>query len=52
MRRRLKELGFAIYRASHNDYEDSIVPADYPAGTPKKSSTAQPGFTGPTLRPG
>ena len=31
--------GFAIYRASHNDYEDSILPA-YPAGPPRKPSTA------------
>ena len=29
--------GFAIYRASHDDYEDSILPAGYPAGTPQEA---------------
>jgi hypothetical protein len=43
--------GFAIYRASHDDYEDSILPATPPA-PPKKPSTAQPAFTSPTLWPG
>jgi len=27
--------GFAIYRASHNDYEDSWLPNGQPAGTPE-----------------
>lgn len=26
--------GFAIYRASHNDYEDSLLPDGKPSGTP------------------
>jgi len=25
--------GFAIYRASHDDYEDSYLPTGYPVGT-------------------
>ena len=25
--------GFAIYRASHEDYEDSYLPSGYPVGT-------------------
>ena len=29
--------GFAIYRASHDDYEDSILPSGYPAGTPQEA---------------
>jgi hypothetical protein len=28
--------GFAIYRASHDDYQDSILPSGYPAGTPQE----------------
>jgi hypothetical protein len=32
--------GFAIYRASHDDYETSVLPSGYPAGTPRKLSTA------------
>ena len=27
--------GFAIYRASHDDYEDSWLPDGHPAGTPE-----------------
>jgi choline dehydrogenase-like flavoprotein len=27
--------GFAIYRASHDDYEPSFLPTGYPAGTPQ-----------------
>ncbi len=27
--------GFAIYRASHDDYEDSLLPTGLPAGTPE-----------------
>lgn len=27
--------GFAIYRASHNDYQDSYLPNGYSAGTPQ-----------------
>ena len=29
--------GFAIYRASHDDYENSILPSGYPAGTPQEA---------------
>jgi hypothetical protein len=29
--------GFAIYRASHEDYEPSILPSGYPAGTPQEA---------------
>jgi hypothetical protein len=29
--------GFAIYRASHDDYEDSILPSGYHAGTPQEA---------------
>ena len=28
--------GFAIYRASHDDYQDGFLPSGQPAGTPKK----------------
>ena len=29
--------GFAIYRASHNDYEDSFLPTGTPIGTPEEA---------------
>ena len=29
--------GFAIYRASHDDYEDSILPDGMPGGTPEEA---------------
>jgi len=29
--------GFAIYRASHDDYENSILPNGYPFGTPQQA---------------
>jgi len=29
--------GFAIYRASHDDYQDSLLPSGYPAGTPQEA---------------
>jgi hypothetical protein len=29
--------GFAIYRASHNDYEDSFLPNGMPAGSPEQA---------------
>jgi hypothetical protein len=29
--------GFAIYRASHDDYENSLLPSGYPAGTPQEA---------------
>ena len=28
-----RDWGFAIYRASHDDYEDSYLPTGYPVGT-------------------
>lgn len=29
--------GFAIYRASHHDYQDSILPTGYSAGSPEEA---------------
>jgi hypothetical protein len=29
--------GFAIYRASHDDYDNSYLPSGYPAGTPEEA---------------
>jgi hypothetical protein len=29
--------GFAIYRASHDDYETSVLPSGYPAGAPQEA---------------
>jgi len=29
--------GFAIYRASHEDYEPSVLPSGYPIGTPQEA---------------
>jgi hypothetical protein len=29
--------GFAIYRASHDDYEKSVLPSGFPAGTPQEA---------------
>jgi hypothetical protein len=29
--------GFAIYRASHDDYNPSYLPSGYPAGTPQEA---------------
>jgi hypothetical protein len=29
--------GFAIYRASHDDYEKSVPPSGYPAGAPPEA---------------
>jgi hypothetical protein len=29
--------GFAIYRASHDDYDKSILPTGYPFGTPQET---------------
>jgi hypothetical protein len=44
--------GFAVYRASHDDYEDSILPSGWPAGTPRKPSTAPAASTSATTPPG
>lgn len=29
--------GFAVYRASHNDYQDSVLPTGLPIGTPEEA---------------
>ena len=29
--------GFAIYRASHDDYDKSVLPSGWPAGTPQEA---------------
>ena len=29
--------GFAVYRASHDDYQDSYLPAGQPSGTPEEA---------------
>ena len=29
--------GFAIYRASHDDYQTSLLPSGYPAGPPEEA---------------
>jgi hypothetical protein len=29
--------GFAIYRASHDDYHTPVLPSGYPAGTPQET---------------
>jgi hypothetical protein len=29
--------GFAIYRASHDDYDKSVLPSGYPAGSPQEA---------------
>ena len=29
--------GFTIYRASHDDYDKSVLPSGYPAGTPQEA---------------
>ena len=29
--------GFAIYRASHDDYQDSVLPSGLPTGTPEEA---------------
>ena len=29
--------GFAIYRASHDDYDRSVLPSGYPAGSPQEA---------------
>ncbi|MCP9969587.1 hypothetical protein [Actinomadura madurae] len=44
--------GFAIYRASHDDYEKSILPSGYPAGRPQEALAAPAASTSATPRPG
>jgi hypothetical protein len=44
--------GFAVFRASHHDYEDSMLPSGYPADTRKRPSTAPAASTSATQPPG
>ena len=44
--------GFAIYRASHNDYEDSYLPTGSWAAPPKTPSTPPAASTSATPPPG
>jgi hypothetical protein len=44
--------GSAIYRASHDNYEKSALPSGWPAGTPRKPSTAPAASTSTTPPPG
>ena len=44
--------GFAIYRASHDDYDNSLLPTGLPFGTRKKPSTAPAASTSATPQPG
>ena len=44
--------GFAIYRASHDDYDKSVLPSGYPAGSRRKPSTAPAASTSATSPPG
>ena len=44
--------GFAIYRAGHDDYQDSVLPSGQFAGTPKKPSAAPAASISRTPPPG
>ena len=44
--------GFAIYRASHDDYEPSFLPNGNMSGSQNKPSTAPAGSTSTTPAPG
>jgi hypothetical protein len=44
--------GFAIYRASHDDHENSYLPSGCPSGTRREHSTAPAGSTSTTTPPG
>ena len=44
--------GFAIYRASHDDYENSVLPAATQPAHRRKPSTAPAASTSPTTPPG
>ena len=48
LRRLGKHWGFAIYRASHDDYEDSYCPPDPWAAYPKTPSTPPAASTSQT----
>jgi hypothetical protein len=44
--------GFAIYRASHDDYEDSYLPTGYPVGTCEEALDTACGLYSVTPPPG
>jgi hypothetical protein len=44
--------GFAIYRASHDDYEESLLPSGTMSAPPKKPSTAPAASTSTTQQRG
>jgi len=44
--------GFAIYRASHDDYDKSVLPVATPPAARRKPSTAPAASTSATLPPG
>jgi hypothetical protein len=44
--------GFAIYRASHDDYEDNYLPGGSPTAAPRRPSTAPAVCTSTTPKPG
>ena len=44
--------GFAIYRASHDDYADNVLPSGSPTGTAEDASTAPAASTSTTPPPG
>ena len=44
--------GFAIYLASKDGYQDSVLPSGLPVGTPRKPWTAPASSTSPTSAPG
>src|SRR5262245_36383245 len=43
--------GFAIYRASRENYENSVLRSGYPAGIRQEASTAPAASTSAPLRP-
>ena len=43
--------GFAIYRASHDDYEDNYLPSGSPSGTAEEPSTAPAASTSTSPSP-
>jgi hypothetical protein len=44
--------GFAVYLASRDSYEDSILPSGLPVGTPRRRWTAPAGCTSTSRVPG
>jgi hypothetical protein len=47
-----REWGFAIYRASHDDYEDSFLPTGFMGAHPRTPSTPPAASTSQTPPPG